>query len=272
MNRLGLATHTPNCRIRLRAAFEASRIGAITARKAHRSILEEEGEVTLRERLAKPVELKIEQDIRRYLEELFPGERVIGEESSETVPTGKGYEWIIDPIDGTDAYCEGKKLWSVSVGMWDMGRPCLGAVLAPDLRVVYQSVQSNSSRTVSILTRNVKRAEKIVQQPTVGFGWHGRNSVSLRRLVSAELGKQGLECRWDIPAALGLAWVAEGDLEVYYDSNVYIWDIAASAAISLQRGVEVWVDSEMTQSRVSGKVFATSSISYRRVLLLLSEH
>ena len=48
--------------------------------------------------------------------------------------------WIIDPIDGTRAFIEGRKEWCVAAALVENGRPVLGAVYRPRLEEFYRAV------------------------------------------------------------------------------------------------------------------------------------
>lgn len=48
--------------------------------------------------------------------------------------------WIIDPIDGTRAFMEGRKEWCVAAALAVKGRPVLAAVYAPLRNAFYSSV------------------------------------------------------------------------------------------------------------------------------------
>src|SRR5262245_6791057 len=59
-----------------------------------------------------------------------PTDAVIGEEGAAT-GGGSGYEWFIDPIDGTTNFVYGLPAWSTSVGVTFDGVPVAGAVYVP---------------------------------------------------------------------------------------------------------------------------------------------
>ena len=48
-----------------------------------------------------------------------------------------GRVWIVDPIDGTRAFVDGRPYWSLSVALIENGVPVLGAVYAPALNEYY---------------------------------------------------------------------------------------------------------------------------------------
>lgn len=74
----------------------------------------------------------IETELRRRIAEAFPDDTVRGEEFPDTEGTS-GYEWIIDPIDGTVSFVHGVPLFGTMIGVLDRGVPTIGAIAMPCL-------------------------------------------------------------------------------------------------------------------------------------------
>ncbi len=68
----------------------------------------------------------------------FPDETVVGEEddASKSVPA-EGPAWVVDPIDGTNNYVAGRRVWATSVARVVDGEPVAAATAAPALGDVY---------------------------------------------------------------------------------------------------------------------------------------
>ena len=58
-----------------------------------------------------------ERAMRALIERDFPEHGVLGEEFGET-PGASGYQWVLDPIDGTRAFIAGLPLWGVLIGLY----------------------------------------------------------------------------------------------------------------------------------------------------------
>ncbi|RVT89135.1 inositol monophosphatase family protein [Sphingomonas crocodyli] len=84
------------------------------------TIVDKESEALLTEALAK----------------LLPGSRVVGEEAASIDPTvvdriGQGTCWIIDPLDGTNNFTEGKSPFAIMIGLTIDGAREAGWILDP---------------------------------------------------------------------------------------------------------------------------------------------
>src|SRR5688572_10401302 len=58
-----------------------------------------------------------ERAMRVLIEREFPDHGVLGEEYGET-ESSSGYQWILDPIDGTRAFISGLPTWGVLIGLY----------------------------------------------------------------------------------------------------------------------------------------------------------
>ncbi|HIQ18035.1 MAG TPA: 3'(2'),5'-bisphosphate nucleotidase CysQ, partial [Novosphingobium capsulatum] len=69
-----------------------------------------------------------------------PDDGVLSEETADTpARLSKERVWIIDPLDGTREYGEGRADWAVHVGLSVGGKAALGAVALPGLDLVLDS-------------------------------------------------------------------------------------------------------------------------------------
>jgi len=70
--------------------------------------------------------------LRRELLAAFPADAFLGEETGATAGLS-GYEWIVDPIDGTKSFVRGVPLYATLVGCRHAGRGILGVIAMPAL-------------------------------------------------------------------------------------------------------------------------------------------
>ncbi len=72
----------------------------------------------------------IEERIHQCLRTHWPDHGIRGEEGAEE-RSSSGYEWLIDPIDGTAGYAAGMDYFSISAGLTLNGVPELGLIFFP---------------------------------------------------------------------------------------------------------------------------------------------
>jgi myo-inositol-1(or 4)-monophosphatase len=78
-----------------------------------------------------------EAAMRALIERTFPGHGVLGEEFERKQARG-GYEWVLDPIDGTRAFVAGLPTWGVLIALSYEGRPIIGVMDQPYLDERYR--------------------------------------------------------------------------------------------------------------------------------------
>ena len=150
-------------------------------------------------------------------------------ESGHDFQTNSDYEWIIDPLDGTNNYAHGLPIFSISVALAHKKETILGMVYAPFLKEIYWSIGKKSfCNNKEILVSPQPDLKKSIV--CTGFPYDissGNNNIDN---VEAILGKsQGI--RRFGSAAYDLCLVAAGHLNAYWELNLNLWDIAAGKFI-----------------------------------------
>ncbi len=82
------------------------------------------------------VDLDVEQQLRRMIIEQFPDHGIVGEEFPPHLPAA-AYQWIMDPIDGTEDFAQGIPTFGTILALYYHGLPLLGVLDHPrlDMRV-----------------------------------------------------------------------------------------------------------------------------------------
>ena len=130
--------------------------------------------------------------------------------------------WIIDPVDGTREYGEGRSDWAVHVALAIDGKPVIGAVAMPDLDAVFRTDQpqplpaaASTPRMVVSRTRSAKEALMVAEA------------------IGAELIPMG-------SAGAKAMAIVRGEAEIYlHTGGQYEWDSCAPAAVAMSHGLHV---------------------------------
>ncbi len=75
-----------------------------------------------------------ESALMNYITSRFPKDGIRGEEGA-AFASNSGFEWAIDPIDGTVNFASGLPFYGISAGRTEKGQSTFGTVLFPDLGV-----------------------------------------------------------------------------------------------------------------------------------------
>ena len=156
------------------------------------------------------------------LAEWRPADAVLSEESvDDKARLARSRVWIIDPLDGTREYGEGRSDWAVHVALAVDGVPRIGAVALPAQEKLFRSDR--------------------VQAPPAPVSRRPRIVVSRTR-APAEAGDIAALLGGDL-VALGSAGVkamavVAGEADIYYHAGgQHEWDNCAPAAIALAAGL-----------------------------------
>lgn len=138
--------------------------------------------------------------------------------------------WVVDPLDGTFNYSRGMPLCCSSVGLWAGGQPVVGAVYHFFHEELFTGVVGRGAwlNARPIRVSGVTR----LAQASLATGFPHQQDYgdeSLGRFIRQVQGSKKIRMLGS--AALMGAYVACGWLDAYVEDDVWLWDIAAAAAI-----------------------------------------
>ena len=151
-----------------------------------------------------------------------PDDAVLSEEAADDVRRLVcDRAWIVDPLDGTREYSEGRADWAVHVALWRRDEDLVGAIALPAERLVLVSdpAPALSERRPGPLRLAVSRT----RPPQIALD------------VAEELGFELVAMG---SAGYKIAAVVRGDVDAYvHAGGQYQWDSAAPVAVALAAGV-----------------------------------
>lgn len=156
-----------------------------------------------------------------------PDDAVLSEEARDNpIRLSADRVWIIDPLDGTREYGEGRHDWAVHVALWERtsaagGDLTVGAVALPGRGV---TLSSDGSREIPEPPGQALRiAVSRTRPPAV--------AVAVAEALGAELVPMG-------SAGYKVTAVVMGDVDAYvHGGGQYEWDSAAPVAVARAAGV-----------------------------------
>lgn len=150
-----------------------------------------------------------------------PDDGLLSEERKDTdARLSKSRVWIIDPLDGTREYGEGRDDWAVHVALAIDGVASVGAVALPALNLVLRSDQPLSVPAAKTPLRMVVSRTRPAAE-----------AVTVAERLGAELLPMG-------SAGAKAMAVVRGEADIYLHSGgQYEWDNCAPAAVALAAGL-----------------------------------
>lgn len=153
------------------------------------------------------------------LREARPDDGLLSEEEKDNLARlDKSRVWIVDPVDGTREYGEGRSDWAVHVGLAIDGVATVGAVAQPGL----DGGRVFRSDRPAALARPAERPRLVVSRTRPA-----KEAVSVAERIGGELIPMG-------SAGAKAMAVVRGEAEIYLHSGgQYEWDNCAPVAVAL---------------------------------------
>lgn len=186
--------------------------------------------------MASQADLETELLIRRRLDERFPGDAFLGEETGATdFAQGQGI-WVVDPIDGTQPYISGLPSWCVSIGFVRDGRILFGVVFAPTRGELFAGgVGIPATLNGAPVERHPGQS---IREGLVGFGYSPRiPALTFVPMFGRFIERGGVYYR-NGSGALMLCDVAAGRLLGYIEPHINSWDCVGALGVIHAAGLE----------------------------------
>ncbi|MEK9954745.1 MAG: inositol monophosphatase family protein [Pelagibacteraceae bacterium] len=241
--------------------------------KASRSLIRDFGEIEKLQVSTKgPGDFVTASDKRTekiIIEELLkahPDYGILGEEIGEINKENKDHRYIIDPIDGTFNFLHGIPHFAISVGYEEKGEIVCGIIFDPIKNEIFFAEKGMGAFFNSSRIRVTKKSKLL--DCALATGGPKSNSpkknkifeeyTNLSKKIDAPIRKFG-------SASLGLAYVAAGRFDGYWEWELNYWDVAAGIVLIKEAGG--YVDFVEPDEKMINKrnVIATNSLIHQEL-------
>ena len=171
-------------------------------------------------------DLEADHLIRARIKKAFPDDGILSEEENTIYPKGKGFVWVIDPLDGTTNFSLGLQYWGVLITRIKDGIPDLTVQFFPLLDEIYTSVSGEgaylNNRQLQV---NPNQSSRKVMFFSCCSRTHRRYKVDIPHKPRI-LGSAGY----------GLSTIARGSAILALEVTPKVWDLAGSVLITKEAG------------------------------------
>lgn len=161
--------------------------------------------------------------LMRELSAARPDDAILSEEEKDNVARcAQSRVWIVDPLDGTREYGEGRSDWAVHVALAVDGVPTVGAVALPGLGITLtsgapQPLAPANAPPKMLVSRTRPAAEAVFVAEKIGAELLGMGSAGAKAMA-----------------------VVRGEADIYlHTGGQYEWDNCAPAAVAAAAGLHV---------------------------------
>jgi myo-inositol-1(or 4)-monophosphatase len=164
----------------------------------------------------------------------FPAHAIVAEEGSGHESSSE-YRWYVDPLDGTTNFAHGFPVYNVSIGLERAGELIAGVIFDPIRNEMFTAERGAGAylndRRISV-TATARLEDSLA---ATGFPSRKRHqSVNIHFYYQLAMLSHGV--RRAGAAALDLAYVACGRLELFWEFALKPWDMAAGVLLVREAG------------------------------------
>lgn len=161
--------------------------------------------------------------LMRELHAARPDDAILSEEEKDNVVRCQSRRaWIIDPLDGTREYGEGRSDWAVHVALAVDGVPTVGAVALPGLGVTL-----TSGAPAPLAPANIPPKMLVSRTRPAAEAVYVAEKLGAELLAMGSAGAKAMA-------------VVRGEADIYlHTGGQYEWDNCAPAAVAVAAGLHV---------------------------------
>ena len=182
------------------------------------------------------VDQRAESLIVREIRHHYPEHGIVAEEMDAPINPDAPVQWYIDPLDGTTNFIHGYPHFAVSIAAFKHGKPLLAVIHDPIRDETFEARNGGGA----FLNR---RRLRVSSEKRLDHALFASGIAAYRRdgmdQFQARMGAcmQAMDgYRRGGSAALDLAYIAAGRLDVYWEAGLKSWDIAAGYLLVQEAG------------------------------------
>jgi myo-inositol-1(or 4)-monophosphatase len=199
----------------------ARRVGELSCRYYHRlditTALKDDHSIVTE------ADIIIDEQIGAAIQERYPGDLLLSEESSTSQIGGAGTiitqpTWIIDPIDGTTNFAIGVPIWGILITYLEQGWPLMTVMYFPLLDELYTAVKGQGAY---LNHQPIQATNPFPRQPLAFFACCSRTHRDYQVSIPYKTRLLG-------SAAYNFCLAARGAALIAFEATPKIWDIAGA--------------------------------------------
>ena len=180
-------------------------------------------------------DIEVNNLITKRIEEITPNIKIISEETSLNKKSENLTDfWLIDPIDGTHDYINGKEEFTINAGLILDRKPVAGIINAPDKKRLFYTWGISNSFEINKDSKKVLNCKKRSEKNEVKAVAYSSNP---KAEISDLYKKYKITNFTRMKSSLKFCVIASGEFDGYVaEPRACEWDIAAGHAILKNAG------------------------------------
>jgi myo-inositol-1(or 4)-monophosphatase len=196
------------------------------------------------------LDIDTEEIIKEYISAHSPFS-ILGEETGLSNKLGDFY-WVIDPLDGTSNFLREIPICCVSIALMQDMQPVLGVIFDFNHDELYYGHKESkayvNNNEIAVSSLALKKESTLVTGIPAKADY---SDDEFSQMISDF--QAWKKIRMIGSAAMAAAYVASGKAETYQENGIFLWDIAAGAAIVKAAGGNISISNLQPDYRVDAK-------------------
>lgn len=218
-------------------------------------------------------DVQIQESLINGIQQLFPDACFIAEEQDNQVSAlAAEHCFIIDPIDGTTNFIHDCRFSCVSVAMFSYGEPIFGAVYNPYADEMFCAERGKGAY---LNGQRMQVSSRPFASSIAAFGtapYYKQRLCDATFALSRKLFLTCADLRRAGSAALDLAYLAAGRVDLFFELLLSPWDIAAGYLLVTESGgILTGLKGEKIDFSSPSPVLAGTPTTHRELLRSASE-
>lgn len=203
------------------------------------------------------------------LQAAYPTHHILAEEGGDTLGSSE-YKWYVDPLDGTTNFAHGFPQYNVTLALEHKGELIAGVIADPTRGEVFTAERGGGAFLNGERMHVSKAARLNVALAGTGFPSRKRHkNINVHFFHQVSMVTHGV--RRAGAAALDLAYVACGRLDMFWEFSLNPWDIAAGTLMIREAGGEVSKMRGEALELHADNILADNGLLHEETLALFAE-
>lgn len=180
------------------------------------------------------VDLSVQDYLKRNLVPLVENSYFLGEENFK-IEKDRPYQWIVDPVDGTANFIRDLGASTISVALVKEGEPILGVIYNPYRDEMFYAEKGKGA---FLNGKPIRVSDRSLESSIIctALSLYNKDFAKPCLNILDEVYKKCDDFRRFGSAALELAYLACGRVDLYFEIRLFPWDFAAAEVIVKEAG------------------------------------
>ncbi len=217
------------------------------------------------------VDKEAEKRLAQACRKALPAAGFIAEEGTGQESPG-GYNWVIDPLDGTTNFIHGIPVFAISIALMKGNELLLGVVHELNHDECFHAVKGGGAYCNQKKIHAAQHEKLSAALIATGFPYYDFEKKDQYMDIIEALMQNSHGLRRMGAASVDLAYVACGRFDAFFEYNLFPWDVAAGSLIVQEAGGTV-SDFRGGGDFVFGKeLVAASKLAHPQLLDTIATH